>query len=412
VDRKSGKKQWEGAIEVEKLEPVHKVNSHATSTPVADKDGVYAYFGSFGLVAYDLKGKERWRKSLPVPKTFFDQGSSTSPILAGGKLVVFVQSGSDSHLLAVDPKDGKEAWKAEMPMYNNSWSSPVSWQEGGETLVGLSCAMRFTAFNAGDGKESWTVEGLGFQVCSTPVVAGDRMILTAAGVQGEASNVTPPPSFEDFAKKYDADKDGLIAFNEIPEDYLYTDRQSLDGKGNMPLRQAFSMFGRVKKEDKINEAKWESIRKGLIDFRTGAMNRTVVMAVRTGGKGSVGDSHVVWKDARGVPEVPSPLVWKDRVYLIRSGGLLVCRALDSGKLIYEERVEAPGGYYASPVLADGRIYVASDRGTVTVIKPGDALEVVAHNELGDPIMASPALADNTLYVRSAKQLWAFRAKAK
>jgi outer membrane protein assembly factor BamB len=94
--------------------------------------------------------------------------------------------------------------------------------------------------------------------------------------------------------------------------------------------------------------------------------------------------------------------------MIRSGGLLVCRELESGKLIYEERIDSPGAYFASPVAADGRIYVASDQGEVTVIKAGDKMEVLAHSKLGDAIAASPAVAENTLYVRSTKALWAFR----
>src|SRR5437016_5657506 len=81
----SGRKLWDKSVTVEKLEPVHKANSHATSTPVTDGKAVFVYFGSFGLVAYDLQGKELWRKKLPTPKTFFDQGTGTSPILAGDK---------------------------------------------------------------------------------------------------------------------------------------------------------------------------------------------------------------------------------------------------------------------------------------------------------------------------------------
>ena len=274
----------------------------------------------------------------------------------------------------------------------------------------MACAGRFTAFRLADGKEAWWVDGIGYQACSTPVAAGDRLVIAVAGVQGEISNITPPPAFEEALKKYDGDGDGLIAYEEIPADLLYTDRQASDGKGNMPLRQALSMFGGVKKGDKLNRAKWEEIRSNLVGFRTGPMNRTVALAVRTGGKEDVTQSQVLWKETKGVPEVPSPLVWKERVYLIRSGGILVCRDLDSGKLIYEERVGSPGGYFASPVVADGRLYLASDRGTVTVVKAGDSFEVLARNELEDPLLASPAIADNTLYLRSAKQLWAFKNK--
>lgn len=403
----SGRRLWDKAVIVEKLEPVHKANSHATSTPTIDGKAVFVYFGSFGLVSYDLAGMELWRKALPMPKTFFDQGTGTSPILAEDKLLVFVQIKGESHLLAVSAADGRELWKAPMPIHNNSYSTPVTWQEGGHSCVGMACATRFTAYELSNGKEAWWVEDLGYQASSTPIVVGNRLILALAGVQGEVSNITPPPTFDEMVKKYDRDGDGFVAYQEVPEDLLYTDRQTSDGRGNMRLRGAMSMFGSVKQTDKLDREKWNNVRDELVGFRSGPMNRTTVLAVRTGGKENVTESQVLWKETRGVPEVPSPLAWQNRVFLIRSGGLLVCRDLETGKQIYEERIDAPGGYFASPVLANGRLYLASDRGTVTVVKAGDSLEILAHNELGDPIFASPAVADNKLYIRSSKQLWAF-----
>jgi outer membrane protein assembly factor BamB len=313
--------------------------------------------------------------------------------------------------LAVNPADGREVWKAPMPRYNTSYATPVSWQEQGKGFVGMACAERFTAFHLDDGKEAWWVEGIGFHASSTPVTVQDRLVISAAGVQGEVSNITSPPTYEEILKKYDRDADGLIALNEIPADLLYTDRRSADGKGNMPLQQALSAFGGLKDGDKLDRKKWEEVRENLVGFRTGPMNRTMVLAVRTGGNEDVTESHVLWKETRGVPEVPSPLVWHDRLYLIRNGGLLVCRDLQTGKLIYENRIGSPGGYYASPALADGRIYVASDGGTVTVVKAGDEFEVLARNDLRESVLASPAIADNTLYIRSSKHLWAFKEKS-
>ena len=149
-----------------------------------------------------------------------------------------------------------------------------------------------------------------------------------------------------------------------------------------------------------------------MSFRSGPPNRTIVMSVRTGGKQDVTATHIRWQETAGVPEVPSPLAWQGRAYLIRSGGILVCRNLETGKLIYDERTGSPGGYFASPILVDGRIYIASDRGTVTVLKAGDSFEVLARNELGEPIHASPAASDNTLYFRSSRHLWAFAEKGR
>ena len=410
LDRRDGSKSWEAAVTVEKLERVHSANSVATPTPVTDGQAVYAYFGSFGLLAYDFQGKELWRKSLPMPKTFMNQGTGTSPVLAEDKLLLFVQIGSDSHLLALNPKDGQEMWRAPMPEYNNGYATPIYWKENDHGCVGLMCASRFTAFRLADGKEAWWVDGLSFQACSTPVVAGNSLIISAAGVQGERANMILPPSFEEAVKKYDQNGDGLISQAEIPADLLYTDRQAANGQGNLSLRRALILFADMKENEKLNQTRWEELRKALREFSEDEMNQTAVVSVRTGGSRDVTRSHVAWKESKGVPEVPSPLVYQSRLYQIRSGGILACRNLETGKLIYEKPTDSRGGYFASPIAVDERIYIASDRGTVTVIKTGDAFEVLARNDLNDRIMASPALAENTLYVRSAKQLWAFGSK--
>ncbi len=163
LDGKSGKKQWEQSTVVEKLEPIQQANSHASSTPVTDGKRLCVYFGSFGLLAYDLAGKELWRKPLPMPQTSW--GTGTSPILAQDKFVVFVQAGDHSHLLALNPANGAVIWKAPMPVYNDTYSTPVIWKENGKGFVGMACATRFTAFDSAEGKEAWWVDGLGYQVC-------------------------------------------------------------------------------------------------------------------------------------------------------------------------------------------------------------------------------------------------------
>jgi outer membrane protein assembly factor BamB len=79
--------------------------------------------------------------------------------------------------------------------------------------------------------------------------------------------------------------------------------------------------------------------------------------------------------------------------------------------VFEARIGAPGGYYASPVAANGRVYVASDAGVVVVFEAQDTLQVLARNDLGEPILATPAVADGALYVRTTSHLYAFAAAA-
>jgi hypothetical protein len=79
----------------------------------------------------------------------------------------------------------------------------------------------------------------------------------------------------------------------------------------------------------------------------------------------------------------------------------------SGKVIYRGRVNAPGAYFASPVAAGGKVFVASAEGVVTVLGGGETLEVLANNDLGEPVYGTPALVGPAIYVRSSQHLWAF-----
>lgn len=133
-----------------------------------------------------------------------------------------------------------------------------------------------------------------------------------------------------------------------------------------------------------------------------------MVAIRPGGAGDITGTHVAWKQTRGLPYVPSPLCYRGRVYLVKSGGLVSCFEARTGRPFYqEERLGALGDYYASPIAADGRIYAASQNGVVVVLDDGEALNVLARNDLGEGIMATPAIVEGRLYVRTLTHLWAF-----
>jgi len=109
-----------------------------------------------------------------------------------------------------------------------------------------------------------------------------------------------------------------------------------------------------------------------------------------------------------VAPVSSPLFYRGRIYVVQDGGRVTCYNAKTGTTAFEqERLGAEGQYFASPVAAQETIYFASTRGTVSTIAAGDSLKVIARNELGEPIMATPAFADGNLYIRTSDHLWAF-----
>ena len=116
-----------------------------------------------------------------------------------------------------------------------------------------------------------------------------------------------------------------------------------------------------------------------------------------------------WELNRGIPEIPSPIYHANRIYLVRKGGVLSVLEARTGESLYRERIpEAPGQYSASPVVANGHLYLVSSLGKVSVIRTGDSLDVAHQFELNESIETTPAIDDATIYFRTGKHLVAFR----
>jgi outer membrane protein assembly factor BamB len=119
--------------------------------------------------------------------------------------------------------------------------------------------------------------------------------------------------------------------------------------------------------------------------------------------------EVIWRENTSIPEVPSPLLYQGRLFLVRNGGVATCLDAAAGKLIYRARAGAPGAYYASPIAAGGRVYLASSEGVVTVLAAdADQLKVLSRNELGEDIVATPAIDGNAIYIRTLRNLYSFQ----
>jgi hypothetical protein len=242
---------------------------------------------------------------------------------------------------------------------------------------------------------------------SSPIALGDQILITSAGLQGDEENIVIPDDFDSMIAKHDKNADGKLAFKEIPNDLLFTQRFTTDGAGDLPLRAALRFFG-IKPEHIFERKDWEEKRDRMIKFRTGPLCRTSAVVVKTGGEGDVTKSHRLWEQPKGVGEVASPLVYLDKVYLVKNGGVLTVRSLQTGEQIYAKRIRGGrGGYYASPIAADGRVYFASDDGVLSIIDSGPKLNVLSQCRLAEPIYATPAIVGDTLYVRSKTRLYAF-----
>ena len=158
------------------------------------------------------------------------------------------------------------------------------------------------------------------------------------------------------------------------------------------------------KSGDVNAQEWN----GLLATVEGMKSEHGLLAIKSGGRGEVTATNVMWREKRSVPEVPSPVVYENRVYSVRNGGILTCLDATTGRVVYRERLGAPGPYYSSPVVAGGRLFVGPGDGALVVVAPGDALKVLARNDFNEPIFATPAVSsEGVLYVRTPSALFAF-----
>ncbi len=142
---------------------------------------------------------------------------------------------------------------------------------------------------------------------------------------------------------------------------------------------------------------------GLI-FATVDRDRPELWAIRPDGNGDVTDTHIVWSEARGMPQRCSPLLVDDLLYLVNRGGIATCLEAKTGKLIWKERLK--GAYSASPIYAKGRIYLFNESASATILRPGRKFEVIATNILASqPLLATPAVDGDAFIVRAGGHLY-------
>ncbi len=144
------------------------------------------------------------------------------------------------------------------------------------------------------------------------------------------------------------------------------------------------------------------------NYLSSAMDDFGLMAIAGGKSGALSADNIHWMQLKKNSEVPSPLVYGDYVYPVTNEGWVTCMNAVTGAVCYHEKVAAPGAYIASQVLADGKIYISSCQGIITVIQYGKTPLVISQSKLDGKIMATPAISGNNLYISTSKHIYAFR----
>ncbi len=397
IDRTSGELIWQESVEAKGIERVHRVNSAATPTPVSDGERVYVYFGSIGLLCYSASGGEvQWERLFPIPRNTF--GTAASPILADGKLIFISDANEGSFLEAIDPEMGDTIWKVERDSFRSGWATPTVWERDGVKELLIYGVWWLTAYNLEDGSERWAVPGLTDEPITMPAQANGLVYVTSYNMRSNPEVIGLPP-FEELVAEHDRDGDGMLDSSEAGENKSILSRFDADGEGDHPLR-IFFRFLDEDRDGKITAVEWKKI----VAWLEGMEHANALMAIRPQGEE---DPEIVWQEPQGVPECPSPLLYGRELYIIKNGGMLSCLDAEKGIVHYRERIDSRGPHYASPVGGDGKVYISSARGVVTVVQAGQELKVLSQTKLGERVMATPAIVDGKVYVRAEESLFAF-----
>ncbi len=384
VSRKDGKELWRAEAPAPSIEHYHAIEgSPAASSVATDGERVVAYFGSCGLLCYDLDGKELWRAAMPVAETNNDFGSGTSPILDEGRVFLVRDLAKDSALFCFDLKTGKPLWKTPRDGFFTSYSTPLLWRHDGMKELVVGGGLRLKAYDPATGAERWVIRELPSVNCTTPV-ADEAMLYFGGWTPGGVD--APMPEFSELLKA-DTDGDGAVSKAEAAKTFL---KDFFDANDT-------NKDGFIKKEE------WDAMIGYLKSGKTG------VVGIKPGAKGDATETNVAWRVDRGLPYVPTPLVYRGHLYFFKDGGMASCFDAKTGKPVYtQSRLGLEGAMYSSPVAADGRIYGISVRGVAFDFKAeGDKPEVISKADLGERACATPAIVDNVIYYRTATKLWAF-----
>jgi outer membrane protein assembly factor BamB len=384
VDQADGQVLWKQKAPAERIEQLHAtMGNPAAATPACDGERVFAFFGSYGLICYDLEGRQLWEHALGP---FRDEyGASSSPMLVDDKVILCEDHDVDSFLIAFNTRTGSVAWKTPRPNAVRGYATPMVWTSDGRKQLLVAGALEIAGYDPANGERLWWVNGLARIVIPAPVTAGDTIFMASWAPGGDASAKLTLDPWKTALEKWDKNADGQLAKNEID------DRNVLERYNRMDLDE----------NRRLNQAEWE---RHAEVFRRA---ENAVLAIKPTGRGDLTDQAVVWKYRRGTPYVPTPVVHNGVLWMVKDGGIVTRLETATGKLLSEERLPGPGSYYASPVVGEGKIYFASEAGVVSVVADAPDWRVISSHKFDGKIYGTPVLNGNRILIRTEDSLYCY-----
>ena len=295
----------------------------------------------------------------------------------------------------------------------NSYGTPTPFIEKGRLYLhygshGTACLDTATA------KTLWTRQDLSCDhfrgAASSPIVVDDLVMLTFDGVDVQYLVALDKATGKTIWKR-----DRKIDYGTAESDYwkAYSTPAviSVQGQQQLVSPSAGATIAYVPKTGEeiwrvrsggMNAAALPLFENGLV-YATSAAGGFQLFAVRPDGHGDVTDTHVAWKFSKNVPTRSSQILVGGRLFMISDRGVITCVDAKSGESVWQERLG--GAFSASPLFAEGHIYFFGEEGEVPVIAAEDTYKLLANNKFGDGFMASPAVFENSLILRSRTHVY-------
>jgi outer membrane protein assembly factor BamB len=366
-----------------------------------------------------------WR--LPMPGR-----SGSTPIIWGEHIFLNVGTADGSgelELWNLDRNTGKQRWKAHIAggnhierKQNMSSPSPVT---DGQTVWVMTGVGILKAFDF-KGKELWARDipkdygrfGLNWGYASSPLLlAGDLFVQVIHGMK------TDDPSYllrieGKTGKTLWRTERPTKAIRESPDSYttpallrygnaaeiVVTGGDVVTGHDPASGKELWRMDGL----NPQNDPNYRIIASPLVagDIVIAPTRERPMLAIKSGGRGDITSTHRLWSFNNG-PDVPTPVSDGTLVYTVTDRGVAYALDLQSGKVVYGPERLRPDSYSASPVLAEGKIYITSENeGLTSVYRAGPKFELLSENPLGDYCLSSPAISDGQIFIRTTGHLWA------
>lgn len=367
-------------------------------------------------------------------KTEIPGAGWSSPVVWGDR--VFLTSttgdnGASCHVISVDRRSGKLLWDREvlrqsitMNRKQNSFATPTPATDG-RRVYAVFASGAIAAVNF-DGSVAWTnteidyysEHGLG----TSPVLYKDLLIMQFDGSsRGEDKKVGwQKPWDKSFLAALDTATGkvrwktgrGTSRIGHGTPNLLFEKgiAQLVSGAGDVIQGYDPSTGERIWTAYSQGEGVVPSIvlGDGLI-FTSSGFEKSTIRTLRTGGRGDITQTHVAWEQVKGVPHIPSFAYAKPYLYTMTEAGVAMCLKAESGEIVWQERVG--GKFWASPVVAEGRIYFLDEEGLTTVIRAAPKFEVLARNKIEGACQASMAVSGRRLFLRTATHLYAIGGKS-